>query len=146
MPDQSSASQTLYSSVRTAEAATGRSSLELLGLSYPFSQVSLLTASDFAKLAEERRGRSAPRFPPMHEQVLEELHRCEVLVPLFRVDLTPRAGAQGVDISASLTAKNVHATVINQLFWAAAEGRVIDPSVAGFEPWPSDRRRVSGHR
>ena len=48
-----------YSSVQGAKASTSRSSLDLLSLSYPFSQVGLLTASDFAKEAERRRGRSA---------------------------------------------------------------------------------------
>ena len=142
MSPEPKASHPLYSTIRSAEAATVRSSLELLGLAYPFSQVGLLTPSDFARLAEERRGRAGRSLPPVNEQVLEELHYRRVLVPLFRVDLTPSLGAAGIDISASLTAQNVHATVINELLLGAADGRTIDPSVAGFEPWPSDRRRM----
>ena len=46
-----------YPSVQRAKASTSRSSLDLLSLTYPFSQVGLLTASDFAKEAEHRRGR-----------------------------------------------------------------------------------------
>lgn len=132
-----------YPSVRPADAAATRSSLDLLGLPYPFSQVYLLSASDFAKLAEERRSREQRHsLPRMDEQVLEELHRCGVLVPLFRVDLAPRPGARRIDVSASLTAQHVHATVINELFWAAQEGSVVDPAAGGFEPWPTERRRT----
>jgi hypothetical protein len=132
----------LYSTVGgPAEAGTARSSLELLELPYPFSQVGLLTAGDFAKLAEERRSRAARSLPPVNQQVLEELHRCGVLVPLFRVDLTPRPDVPGIDISTSVTAQHVHTTVINELLRGAAEGRAIDPAVVGFEPWPTDRRR-----
>jgi hypothetical protein len=47
-----------------------------------------------------------------------------------------------MDVSTSLTAKNVLTTFVNQLFWAAAEGRAIDPAVAGFAPWPTERRRT----
>jgi hypothetical protein len=141
MSPEPTASQPPYPTVRSAKAATARSSLDLLGLPYPFSQVGLLTASSFVELAEERRSR-AGRNLPINEQVLEELHRCGVLVPLFRVDLTPSPGAVEIDISASLTAQNVHTTVISELFRGAAEGRAIDPAQAGFQSWPVDRRRT----
>ncbi|MGH3166456.1 MAG: hypothetical protein ACRDN0_11260, partial [Trebonia sp.] len=72
---------------------------------------------------------------------VQELHRGGVLVPLFRVDLTPRADTPGIDISESLTARHVHTTFINELLRGAAEGRVSDPAVGGFEPWPAERRR-----
>ena len=77
----------LYPTVRPAGLTTARSSLDLLDLPYPFSQVSLLTVSEFADMVRKRRGRAGRRLPPVNEQVLEELHRCGVLVPLFRVDL-----------------------------------------------------------
>ena len=141
-PGSSIPDKPLYPTVRAAEAATVRTSLELLGLTYPFSQVGLLTASDFATLAGERRSRAGRSLPPVNEQVLKELHRYGVLVPFFRVDLAPGPHAQGIDISTSLTAKNVLTTVINELFHAAAEGRAIDPAVAGFVPWPTERRRM----
>lgn len=133
----------LYPSVRSADAATTRSSLDLLALPYPFSQVYLLSAGDFAKLAEERRNREQRHsLPRMDEQVLEELHRCGALVPLFRVDLASRPDARKIDISANMTAQHVHATVINELFSAAHDGRLVDPAAGTFEPWPTERRRT----
>src|ERR1700753_495809 len=94
-----------YSLIRAADGAAAVSSLELLRLHYPFSQVGLLTAREFAGLAGQRRSRGPQRLPQVDERVLEELHRCGVLVPLFRVDLAVVPGAQGVDISGSLTAQ-----------------------------------------
>src|SRR5260370_19432858 len=104
-----------YSTIRAAEAPAARSSLELLSLPYPFSQVGLLTASDFARLAGQRRSRAARGLPGVDEQVLEELHRCGVLVPLFRVDLVPGPSTQGIDLSGSLTASRVHTTALGEL-------------------------------
>ncbi len=132
-----------YPTVASASAATIRSSLDLLSLPYPFSQVGLLTVSEFVKLGEQRRSRAARGLiPPVNEQVLEELHRCRVLVPLFRVDLEPVAGAPGIDISTSRTAQQVHTTVISELLRGATEGRAVDPAVVGFEPWPRERQRT----
>jgi hypothetical protein len=142
MPSKPAASRLPYPHVRSAEAVTTRSSLDLLGLPYPFSQVSPITASDFARLAGERRSRAGRSLPAVDEQILEELHRCGVLVPFFRVDLTARPGTHEIDVSTSLTAKNVHTTLTNELYFAAAEGRVIDPAEVSFEPWPIDRRRT----
>jgi hypothetical protein len=49
-------------------------SLGPLSLPYPFSQVGLLSASEFVKLGEERRSRVGRGLvPPVNEQVLEEL-------------------------------------------------------------------------
>jgi hypothetical protein len=62
----------------------------------------LLTASEFVKLAEQRRSRAARGLiPPVNEQVLEELHRCGVLVPLLRVDLEAVAGDLGIHSDSS---------------------------------------------
>jgi hypothetical protein len=80
-------SASLYSTAGAAGLTTVRSSLDLLDLPYPFSQVNLLTVREFADMAGKRRGRAGRRLPPVNEQVLEELHRWGVLVPLFRVDL-----------------------------------------------------------
>ncbi len=140
--DEAAPGRPVFSTVRRADAVTARSSLDLLNLPYPFSQLGLLTASDFAKLAGERRSRAGRSLPSVDEQVLEELHRYGALIPLFRVDLTPGPDAQGIDLSTSLTAQHVHTTVINELLRGASEGRVIDPAAVGFEPWPSDRRRT----
>jgi hypothetical protein len=62
-----------YATIRAAETAAARPSLELLSLPYPFSQVGLLTAGDFARLAGHRRSRTARRLPHVDEQALEEL-------------------------------------------------------------------------
>jgi hypothetical protein len=70
----------------------------------------------------------------MDEQVLGELHRAGVLVPLYRVDLDARAGAKAIDMSAHLTSQQIHVTVINELFGSGHEGRLADPAAVGFEP------------
>ena len=73
---------------QSAAAATPRSSLELLNLRFPFSQLGLMSAHEFAKQAERRRSKGLRSRPAISRQVLEELHRHGVLIPLFRVDLT----------------------------------------------------------
>lgn len=89
-------------------------------LPYPFSQIQLLSARDFAKLADERRSREQRHtLLRMDEQVLGELHRARVLVPLYRVDLDARAGAKAIGMSAHLTSQQIHVTVINELYIAA---------------------------
>lgn len=131
----------VYPTIRAARAATPRASLDLLGLPYPFSQVGLLTASEFAKLATQRRSRADRSLPPVNEQTLQELHRGGILLPLFRVDLAARPGVAAIDITDSLTAQHVHTAYVGELFRGAAEGRVSDPAEVGFEPWPTERRR-----
>lgn len=135
-------SASLYPTVRAAGLTTARSSLDLLELPYPFSQVHLLTVSEFAGMAGKRRGRAGRRLPPVNEQVLEELHRCGVLVPLFRVDLEHAPDARAIDVSASVTPSNVHATIITELYRAAEDMRLMDPGAAGFAPWPKERQRT----
>ncbi len=130
-----------FSLIRSAQAATPRSSLDLLSLRYPFSQVDLLSADEFAKQAERRRSRGMRSLPPVNPQVLEELHRHGVLVPLFRVDLTAGEPSRQVDISDSLTAKHVLTTLVGELLRGAAEGRAADPVIEGYAPWPTERRR-----
>jgi hypothetical protein len=145
VPEQalSPVDQPQYSTVQSATAAASRASLDLLELPYPFSQIHLLSARDFAKLADERRNREQRHtLPRMDEQVLEELHRTGVLVPLYRVDLDARTEAEGIDMSAHLTPQQIHDTLISELFIAAHEGRLVDPAVVGFEPWPTERRRT----
>lgn len=128
--------------VPSASAATSRSSLDLLSLSYPFSQLGLMSADEFAKQAERRRSRGMRSLPPVNVQVLEELHRHGVLIPLFRVDLTAGESHRQVDVSDSLTAKHVHTTYIAELLRGAAEGRAADPAKEEFSPWPTARRRT----
>lgn len=134
-------SDRVHPTVGSASVTTSRSSLDLFELPYPFSQAKLLTPSEFGKLAEQRRNRAEQGLPPVNEQVLEELHRCSVLVPLLRVDLVASGDVPGIDLSTSLSAKHLHTSMINEVLRGAAEGRVIDPAGVDFTPWPRDRRR-----
>jgi hypothetical protein len=124
----------------TASAGTSRSPIDLLSLRYPFSQLGLMSPDEFAKQAGRRRSRGMQRLPTIDVQILEELHRHDVLVPLFRVDLTEGNPERVVNLSQSLTAKNAHTTFIGELYRGAAEGRVADPTIDGFQPWPTERR------
>jgi hypothetical protein len=126
---------------QSAAAATPRSSLELLSLRFPFSQLGLMSADTFAEEAERRRSKGMRSRPAITAQVLEELHRHGVLIPLFRVGLTEGEPSRQVDLSHSLTAQHVHTTHINELLRAAAEGRAADPAIEDFSPWPAERRR-----
>ncbi len=130
----------VYSSIKSARDGTGRSSLDLLSLIYPFSQIGLLSARDFATEAAKRRDRSVQHLP-MNEQVLEELHRCGVLAPLFRVELAGGTPQHVIDVSQSLTARQVLTTFVGELYRAAAEGRAADPAAEDFARWPTERRR-----
>jgi hypothetical protein len=130
------------SSVLRASAATSRSSLNLLRLRYPFSQVGLLRADEFANQAKRRRPPSVDDLPPINAQVLEELHRHGVLIPMFRVDLAPGDPSRQIDLTGSLTAKHGHTTLISELLSGAAEGRAADPALESFSPWPTERRRA----
>jgi len=128
-----------YATVAFAEATTSRSSLELLTLPYPFSQLHLLRVSEFARAADRRRARVTWHLPSVDALVLEELHRCGVLVPLFRVDPVASPDARRIDVSASLTAQHVQTDPAAALFRGATEGRIRDPAAEQFAPWPSDR-------
>src|SRR5262249_51612285 len=108
----------------------------------PFSQVRPMTPDTFAEQAQRRRPPSVDDLPPVNAQVLEELHRHGVLIPLFRVDLTAGDARRQIDLTDSLTAKHVHTTLESELLRGAAEGRAADPAVEGFAPWPTERRRT----
>lgn len=123
-------------------AATQRTSLDLLSLPAPFSQVKLLTAADFAKEANRRRPRVALSHPELNEQILEELHRHGVLVPFFRVGLHADTPARAVGTAPGLTPHPAKGTIPSELLSAAAEGRVTDPASEEFSPWPDGE---SGH-
>jgi hypothetical protein len=128
--------------IRRALAATSRSSLDLLTLQYPFSQVNLLTPEGFAKEAERRHSHAARGRLHLDVAGLEELHRHGVLVPLLRVDLGDADPERRIDVSGSLTAQHVTNTIPAELFRAADEGRVHDPAAEAFAAWPTERRRV----
>jgi hypothetical protein len=118
-----------YATVRRAAADTERSSLKLLELPYPFTQDDLRTPNEFAKIAARQLSRRDNRRLKLDEHVLEALHRHEVLVPLLRVDPAGTPGADGIDISESLTAQQVHTTVVRELMQA-------EPRTAGsLTPW-----------
>jgi hypothetical protein len=74
-------------------------------------------------------------------RALEELHRTGILVPFFRVRLEDPDTEERLDVSGSLTLRHVTSTVTNELFRAAADGRVTDPSAESFAPWPRKQRR-----
>ena len=50
-----------------------------------------------------------------------------MLVPLFRVDLEPSPDAREIDVSSGLTPRNVHATIITEVYFAAGNQRLMDP-------------------
>jgi hypothetical protein len=131
----------LTTSVVKATAATRWSSLDLLGLPWPFSQTGLLTREDFVREADHCRIRMAGGWR-LDVSGLEELHRRGLLVPFYRVDLADGVPERAVDVTDSLTARHVHTTLIAQLYGGAAEGRVADPAAEAFQPWPTERRRA----
>jgi hypothetical protein len=124
-----------------AHADTARSSLDLLNLPYPFSQVDLMTPEQLEAAAKARRicmayGRA------LDLPGLEELHRHGILVPLFCVTLEPPSPRRRLDVAGSLTLRHVNTTHVNQLFLAAADGRLTDPAADTFRPWSTKRVRA----
>lgn len=126
--------------IRRAVAATSRSSLDLLTLRYPFSQVNLLTPDEFVKEHERRYSFAMRDQHRLDVAALEELHRHGILVPLFRIDLTAADPQRHIDVSGSLTAQHVTNTIPAELFGAADEGRAYDPAAEPFAAWPVERR------
>ena len=114
--------------IRRARAATARSSLDLLTLPYPFSQVNLLTPEEFVREAERRHSFGMSSRLHLDVAALEALHRHGVLIPLFRVDLTTGDPQRRIDVSGSLTVRHATNTIPSELFRAADEGRVHDPA------------------
>jgi len=122
-------------------AGTHRTSIELLDLPFPFSQVSLLTVDEFVKAADQRRIHMGGHS--LNPTGLEELHRYGVLVPIFCVSIGQDADPSlAIDTSSSLTRQHVRSTVVRQLYEAATEGRLSDPANHPFSPWPRDRLRT----
>ena len=122
-------------------AATSRSTLELLSLPFPFSQVDLLQPSEFVKAAAERQitmwgGRD------LDVSALEELHRLGILVPFYCVNIDDDPTGEPIDISASLTAQHVHGGIVAEMYQAAAGGRLTDPAAESFAPWPTEGTRT----
>jgi hypothetical protein len=118
--------------IRRAHAGTTRSSLDLLTLRYPFSQVNLLAPEEFVREAERRQSSSMSSRLHLDVAALEALHRHGVLVPLFRVDLTTGDAQRHIDVTGSLTAQHVTTTIPSELFRSADDGRVYDPAEEPF--------------
>ncbi|MHB8294338.1 MAG: hypothetical protein ACYDH5_06850 [Acidimicrobiales bacterium] len=124
--------------IARAKASSTRSTLDLLWLPWPFSQLQLLTADEFVKKAEEQvRGRGWR----LDVGALEELHRTGVLVPFFRVRLGDPDPDERIDVAGSLTRRHVTSTVESELFRAAVDGRATDPGTEPFSPWPREQRQ-----
>ena len=113
---------------------TDRSTLDLLTIDWPFSQLPLLNDRDFAKEAEKRGIR-------IDSAGLEELHRRGILVPFYRVDLGEGGGAK-IPTSDFDPGSYSRSTILSELYMAADEGRVVDPGAVPFKPWPFDRWRT----
>jgi hypothetical protein len=71
-----------YQTIVRPTLSTTRTSVDLLGLAWPFSQVRLLTQDEFLRQAADRRVRvGGYRGHDLNRSALEELHRVGVLVP-----------------------------------------------------------------
>jgi hypothetical protein len=121
--------------IRRARAATARSSLDLLTLQYPFSQVNLLTPEAFIREAERRYSSSISSRLHLDVAALEALHRHRVLVPLYRIARTTGDPQRRIDVTGSLTARHVTTTIPAEVFRAADDGRVYDPADEPFTAW-----------
>ena len=125
----------------TGAAWTPRSSLDLLSLPYPFSQVALLTPKAMADAAAQRRITTHAGHL-VQESLLEELHRLGLLVPFYRVDLGRALPGSKIDISKSLTALHISTTIVAEVYAAAREGRLRDPAKLQFKTWATQRERA----
>ena len=121
-----------------AKASSSRSTVELLTLPWPFSQLQLLTAEEFVKETDKQG--VAPKSWRFDDRALED-HRAGVLVPFYRVRLEDPDPDQRLDLRESLTLRHVPSSVTNELFRAAIDGRVTDPGEETFAPWPREHRR-----
>ena len=101
----------------------GSSTLDLLSLPYAFTQARLLSPSQFVAEAKKRGFR-------LERSELEMLHRRQVLVPFYRVHARPIE--EGRDRSPDL---QIHGTAW-QVYRASFLGRLSDPAIRGFTPWP----------
>jgi hypothetical protein len=80
--------------VGSASVTTGRTTLDLLGLSLPYTQVDLLTPADFAD-ESNKSGFRAGWGQLVNDRVLELLHKVGVMVPFYCVHLAEPVGELG---------------------------------------------------
>lgn len=106
------------------------SPIDLLGLPYVFTQGSPLTVNGFISEAKDRGVR-------LHHGELEQLHRRGALVPFYRVH--PRPIGEGQD----LRPKRQNPWEAPQLYAAARDGRLSDPSARPFRQWPGPGSEAS---
>ena len=140
-PDKGDDDVKLIHVVQRTIAPTTRTTLDLLSLPFPFSQVDLLDPSEFIKAANQRRiGTWVGR--DLDESGLQELHRQRILVPFYCVSIAEEPAGEPIDISESLTAQHVRNTHVAELYSAAASGRLTDPSTELFAAWPTERVRI----
>ena len=120
-PDKGDDDVKLIHVVQRTIAPTTRTTLDLLSLPFPFSQVDLLDPSEFIKAANQRRiGTWVGR--DLDESGLQELHRQRILVPFYCVSIAEEPAGEPIDISESLTAQHVRNTHVAELYSAAASG------------------------
>ena len=127
--------------VQKTIAPTSRTTLDLLSLPFPFSQVDLLDPSEFVKAAAQRRIMMWGRHD-LDVSGLQELHRHGILVPFYCVSIADEPTGKPIDVSASLTAQHVHGTQVSELYRAAADCRLTDPAAEPFTSWPTERVRI----
>jgi len=127
--------------VQKTIAPTSRTTLNLLSLPFPFSQVDLLDPSEFVKASAQRRIMMWGRHD-LDVSGLQELHRHGILVPFYCVSIADEPTGKPIDVSASLTAQHVHGTQVSELYRAAADGRLTDPAAELFTSWPTERARI----
>lgn len=127
--------------MRPAIAGTAKGTPDLLALPLPFTQIGLLTPEEFVKEAERRHVRTSVGLN-LDLAGLEELHRHEILVPFFRVDIDRADLRRAIDTSSSLTRTLARSTVLDELYAGAQEGRVHDPAAEPYESWPKQQLRM----
>ena len=106
------------------------STLALLKDPFAFTQARLLSPENFTREAKKRGVR-------LHHGQLELLHRRRVLQPFFMVHSRPVA-----DPDPSLAPADFPDTPVDGIRFAFAEGRLSDPALRRFAPWP----RSHAHR
>src|SRR5690348_7957505 len=123
--------------IRPAMAGTSRGTLDLLTLPLPFTQVALLTPEELVREAERRHLRTNTGLD-LDLSGLEQLHRHQILVPFFRVDIGRADPQREIDTSSSMAPTVARSTVLTELYAGAQEGRVYDPAIKPYEPWPQE--------